>query len=54
MRELARAAGLASTSSVYYQLQRLREQGVVVENRGRRSARCPTADADRRPGSTCG
>ncbi|GGV53508.1 LexA family protein [Streptomyces spectabilis] len=41
MRELAQAAGLASASSVHYQLQRLREQGVVVETRGRRNARCP-------------
>ncbi|MFD0417820.1 LexA family protein [Streptomyces sp. NPDC127108] len=41
VRELARAVGLASTSSVHYQLARLREQGIAVETRGRRSARCP-------------
>ncbi|MEV0602199.1 hypothetical protein AB0I82_23235 [Streptomyces sp. NPDC050315] len=40
MRELATAAGLSSPSSVSYQLRRMREQGVLVETRGRR-ARCP-------------
>ncbi|QIB49481.1 LexA family protein [Streptomyces aureoverticillatus] len=42
MRELARVSGLNSTSSVHYQLERLREQGILVETRGRRSSvRCP-------------
>ncbi|NLU69443.1 winged helix DNA-binding protein [Streptomyces sp. HNM0574] len=43
LRELAAAAGLASASTVSYQLRRLRERGVVVETRGRRGggARCP-------------
>lgn len=40
VRELATAAGLSSPSSVSYQLRRMREQGVLVETRGRR-ARCP-------------
>ncbi|MEV0438415.1 hypothetical protein AB0I84_13945 [Streptomyces spectabilis] len=41
LRELAAVAGLASASSAHYQVQRLREQGVVVETRGRPSGRCP-------------
>ncbi|MFI9050923.1 hypothetical protein [Streptomyces sp. NPDC053427] len=41
MRELAQAAGLASPSTVSYQLRRMREQGVAVETRGRPSGRCP-------------
>ncbi|UDM05474.1 hypothetical protein [Streptomyces longhuiensis] len=40
MRELGAAVGLTSTSSVAYQLRRLRER-MVVETRGRRSDRCP-------------
>ncbi|MFE4777822.1 hypothetical protein [Streptomyces sp. NPDC056713] len=41
VRELGEAVGLASSSSVMYHLRRLREQGFVVETRGRRSSRCP-------------
>ncbi|MFE4686123.1 hypothetical protein ACFRNJ_35920 [Streptomyces sp. NPDC056721] len=38
--ELGSAVGLASTSSVAYHLRRLRERGLVVQARGRRSDRC--------------
>lgn len=41
VRELATAVGVSSPSSVAYHLRRMREQGVVVETRGRRSGRCP-------------
>ncbi|MEU5683633.1 hypothetical protein [Streptomyces venezuelae] len=41
LRELAEAAGLSSPLSAHYQVQRMRERGVVVETRGRRSERCP-------------
>ncbi|MFB8000138.1 hypothetical protein ACFC4G_46145 [Streptomyces sp. NPDC056002] len=41
MRELGAAVGLTSVSSVAYQLRRLRERGLVVQTRGRRSDRCP-------------
>jgi len=35
MREIAKATGLASTSSVSYQLSKLEEQGLVVREPGR-------------------
>lgn len=41
VRELAAAVGLTSSSSVAYHLRRLRERGLVVQTRGRRSGRCP-------------
>ncbi|WP_125264432.1 winged helix DNA-binding protein [Streptomyces alboflavus] len=41
VRELGKAVGLSSTSSIQYHLRRLRERGLVVEARGRRSGRCP-------------
>ncbi|MFE2992563.1 LexA family protein [Streptomyces sp. NPDC059262] len=41
VREPAAAVGVSSTSSISYQLRRMREQGVLVETRGRRSGRCP-------------
>ncbi|MET7843655.1 hypothetical protein ABZT45_34640 [Streptomyces sp. NPDC005356] len=41
VRELASAVGVSSTSSIVYQLRRLRERGIEVETRGRRSGRCP-------------
>ncbi|MEV8529257.1 hypothetical protein AB0451_34805 [Streptomyces sp. NPDC052000] len=41
MRELGQAVGLSSSGSISYQLRRMREAGVVVETRGRRSDRCP-------------
>ncbi|TGA91897.1 winged helix-turn-helix transcriptional regulator [Streptomyces sp. MZ04] len=40
-RELAAAVGLSSIATVSYHLRRLRELGVIVETRGRVSARCP-------------
>ncbi|WP_405598231.1 MULTISPECIES: hypothetical protein [unclassified Streptomyces] len=41
VRELAAAVGVSSSSSIAYQLRRLRELGITVETRGRRSGRCP-------------
>ncbi|MFF0451683.1 hypothetical protein ACFYT4_35950 [Streptomyces sp. NPDC004609] len=41
LRELAVQSGLASLSSVHYHLRRMRDQGVVIETRGRPSGRCP-------------
>ncbi|MFG3369659.1 hypothetical protein ACIPWY_31050 [Streptomyces sp. NPDC090032] len=41
VRDLAAAVGVSSSSSIAYQLRRLREQGITVETRGRRSGRCP-------------
>ncbi|WTR05341.1 hypothetical protein OHU19_41525 [Streptomyces sp. NBC_00145] len=41
VRELAAAVGLSSTSSIVYQLRRLREIGIEIETRGRPSGRCP-------------
>nr|WP_188277575.1 hypothetical protein [Streptomyces sp. CBMA152] len=42
VRELAAAVGLSSTSSVAYELKRMKTLGVVVETRGhRRADRCP-------------
>ncbi|MFF4187580.1 LexA family protein [Streptomyces sp. NPDC001691] len=41
VRELGEAVGLSSSGSITYQLRRMREAGVVVETRGRRSDRCP-------------
>ncbi|MGW2863240.1 LexA family protein [Streptomyces sp. SDr-06] len=41
VRELGEAVGLSSSGSIAYQLRRMREAGVVVETRGRRSDRCP-------------
>ncbi|MFB8000121.1 LexA family protein [Streptomyces sp. NPDC056002] len=41
VRELGAAVGLTSSSSVAYHLRRLRERGLAVETRGRRSDRCP-------------
>ncbi|MGW6362348.1 LexA family protein [Streptomyces sp. NPDC055092] len=41
VRELGAAVGLTSTSSVAYHLRRLRERGLTVQTRGRRSDRCP-------------
>ncbi|MEV6699339.1 hypothetical protein AB0M68_19560 [Streptomyces sp. NPDC051453] len=41
VRELAAMVGVSSTSSITYQLRRLRERGIEVETRGRLSSRCP-------------
>ncbi|MGW6144757.1 LexA family protein [Streptomyces sp. NPDC055144] len=41
VRELAAAVGVSSTSSIVYQLRRLREVGIQIETRGRPSGRCP-------------
>ncbi|PKV84211.1 hypothetical protein [Streptomyces sp. TLI_146] len=41
VRELAAVVGVSSSSSIAYHLRRMREQGVEVETRGRRSGRCP-------------
>ncbi|MFD0034970.1 LexA family protein [Streptomyces sp. NPDC055059] len=41
VRELAAMVGVSSTSSITYQLRRLRERGIEVETRGRPSRRCP-------------
>ncbi|MFJ8314032.1 MULTISPECIES: hypothetical protein [unclassified Streptomyces] len=41
LRELGAAAGLSSSSSIAYQVRRMREIGVEVETRGRGSGRCP-------------
>ncbi|MEU8825143.1 hypothetical protein [Streptomyces sp. NPDC048636] len=39
LRELAAAVGLASPSSVSYQLRRMRERGIDVQTRGRSRSR---------------
>jgi repressor LexA len=41
VRELAEVVGVSSSSSVAYHLRRMREQGIEVDTRGRRSGRCP-------------
>ncbi|MFB8267427.1 hypothetical protein ACFC96_12530 [Streptomyces sp. NPDC055955] len=41
VRELGADVGLTSASSVAYHLRRLRERGLVVQTRARRSDRCP-------------
>ncbi|MET7543887.1 hypothetical protein [Streptomyces sp. NPDC005507] len=44
--ELGAAVGLTSTSSVVYDLRRLRERDPVAQARGRRSDRCPHCESD--------
>lgn len=41
VRELAAAVGVSFTSSIVYQLRRLREVGIQIETRGRPRGRCP-------------
>ncbi|GAA0611819.1 hypothetical protein [Streptomyces crystallinus] len=41
-RELAAMVGVSSPSSVASHLRQMREQGVAVETRGRRSGQCPS------------
>jgi repressor LexA len=52
MREIARASGLASASSVSYQLERLEELGVVARERGRPRTIIPRTRPAARGGGT--